>query len=217
VQPKTIPVFCILQFENPVADFDPIQMVKDAITKIKDFFWKGDGTGLLEFELFGNMKLPNLSDILPDFSNPFGGLWDKIEAMDFFKDAKEDWSFGSPIDSIKGVLKRAFRGLFGPEQEGVTGAAGGMIKAGQWAMVGEKGPELVKFKTASQVIPNKGLDFLKNASLMGATGPSAATSQAPILVNNITNAPVSNSTQANTKINTAIGSSDPFTNVAVAY
>jgi hypothetical protein len=71
--------------------------------------------------------------------------------------------------------------------------------------------------TGGNVIPNKGLDFLKNASLMGATGPSAATSQAPILINSVTNAPVNHNSQTNTKINTAIGSSDPFTNVAVAY
>jgi len=96
-------------------------------------------------------------------------------------------------------------------------AAGGFLPGKTMAVVGEKGPELFMSSGPGTVIPNKGLDFLKNASLMGATGPSAATSQAPILVNNITNAPTNNSLQSNTKISTGIGSSDPFTNVAVAY
>ena len=98
---------------------------------------------------------------------------------------------------------------------------GGLARAGQFAIVGENGPELVKFKRPAVVASNEqmraGRDYAMNAMRAGATGPGAATNQAPILVNNITNAPVSNSTQANTKINTAIGSADPFTNVAVAY
>jgi hypothetical protein len=96
-------------------------------------------------------------------------------------------------------------------------ASGGHLSAGTLSLVGEKGPELFMSSKPGTVIPNKGLDFMKNAALMGATKPSAATNQAPILVNNITNAPVTNSSQSNTKINTAIGSSDPFTHVAVAY
>ncbi len=98
---------------------------------------------------------------------------------------------------------------------------GGLAKAGQFAMVGEKGPELIKFKQPGVVASNEqmkaGRDYAMNAMRAGATGPSAAGGQAPILVNNITNTPVNNSMQANTKISTALGSSDPFTNVAVAY
>ena len=211
----------ILQFENPLSDFDPIQMIKDVITKIKDFFWKGDGTGLLEFELFGNIKLPDLSDILPDFTNPFAGLYDKIQGLSFFEGARDEWSSMSPIDSIKGILKRAFTSLFGPEKEGASARAGGMIKPGQWAIVGEEGPELVKFKPAGVVANNKqmmaGQDFAMNAMRQsmisqppaGAGGGGSSTVM-------ITNAP-STSNVANTKVETAAGVSDPHTQLAGVY
>ena len=211
----------ILQFENPLSDFDPIQMIKDVITKIKDFFWKGDGTDLLEFELFGNIKLPDLSDILPDFTNPFAGLYDKIQGLSFFEGARDEWSSMSPIDSIKGILKRAFTSLFGPEKEGASARAGGMIKPGQWAIVGEEGPELVKFKPAGVVANNKqmmaGQDFAMNAMRQsmisqppaGAGGGGSSTVM-------ITNAP-STSNVANTKVETAAGVSDPHTQLAGVY
>ena len=103
--------------------------------------------------------------------------------------------------------------VFDPTK-GVKAAAGGMVKADQWAMVGEEGPELVKFGSAANVISN---DLAKAAfsAAMAGRGPNVA--GGPSSQNIIVNAPAVNNAVANTKVETAVGITDPFTQAARAY
>jgi hypothetical protein len=99
--------------------------------------------------------------------------------------------------------------------------SGGLAKAGQFALVGEEGPELVRFKQPAVVANNEqmmaGRDFAMNAMRQsmisqppaGAGGGGSSTVM-------ITNAP-STSNVANTKVETAAGVSDPHTQLAGVY
>ena len=100
-------------------------------------------------------------------------------------------------------------------------AKGGLAAAGQFAIVGEKGPELVKFKKPGLVASNEqmmaGRDFAMNAMRLatasaGAGGGGGTTNVTPVIVN----APSQNSV-ANTKVETSIGLNDPFTHLERAY
>ena len=96
-------------------------------------------------------------------------------------------------------------------------AEGGFLSAGKLALVGEKGPELFMSGTSGTVVPNKGLDFMKNASLMtaasaGTGGGGGTTNVTPVVIN----APTQSSV-ANTKVETSIGLNDPFTQLQRAY
>jgi len=97
---------------------------------------------------------------------------------------------------------------------------GGLAKAGQWALVGEKGPELVKFKQPSLVASNEqmmaGRDFAMNA-MRAATSGSAGGGGGTTVVNNTSVvAPMSSSSSA-VSVGMPIGASDPFTNATRSY
>ena len=82
------------------------------------------------------------------------------------------------------------------------------------ALVGEAGPELFMSSSSGNVISN---DFAKAAfrAAMAGQGPGGAgggSSQ-----NIIVNAPAVNNAVANTKVETAVGITDPFTQAARAY
>ena len=99
---------------------------------------------------------------------------------------------------------------------------GGKISPGQFAMVGEEGPELIKFKQAGVVASNEqmhaGRDFAMNAMKLDAISQPDEAAGAGVGINApvIINAPSQNSV-ANTKIDTPISTFDPFTQVARAY
>jgi len=186
----------ILQFENPLADFSPMDWVTNVLTKIKNFFWHPDGkSGVLQFDLLGSLPDFDIGGMFEGIGDMFsidsilGGIGRKIQAVD-------PWP--GP-DLVQDALLKVF-----DPTKGVKAAMGGMVKADQWAMVGEEGPELVKFSNAAQVIPNHAL------------GPMAA-GQGTTVINNNNVAPVTTNTSTAVKVATAIGISDPFTNVQVAY
>ena len=89
-------------------------------------------------------------------------------------------------------------------------------------MVGEEGPELIKFKQAGVVASNEqmhaGRDFAMNAMKLDAISQPDEAAGAGVGINApvIIKAPSQNSV-ANTKIDTPISTFDPFTQVARAY
>ncbi len=189
------------------------KMIGTVLTRIKEFFIHPDGkSGVLQFDLLGSLPDFDLSGMFDKIGDMFsidgilGGIGRKLEA--------QDWKLG--FGWIKDILLKVF-----DPTKGVKAAMGGMVKADQWAMVGEKGPELVRFKQPSVVASNEqmhaGRDFAMNAmrrSIIsqppaGAGGGGSSTVM-------ITNAP-STSNVANTKVETAAGVSDPHTQLAGVY
>jgi hypothetical protein len=208
-----------------------LSLVTTAVNGIKDFFWKGDGTGLLEFELPDlSLNLPTLDELLgmlPEWmTSPIQWLKSKIP---FFGSKKEPETappadpdaekagrydmaktFHDMIGNMSWGVGTLFKKFFDVEDmlgvmKLVGFRAGGYLKANQLAMVGEEGPELFMTGTGGTVIPNHAL------------GPVESGGQQPIIVNNTTAAPVTTNTNTAVKVASAIGISDPFTNVAVAY
>ena len=127
--------------------------------------------------------------------------------------AISDWLPDIPFVNEFELVKDMFN-LFGLRK-------GGKVTGGQFALVGEEGPELVKFKRPGVVASNEqmmaGRDFAMNASRLAAasnvnTGSAGSTNIAPVIVN----APSQNSV-ANTKVEAAVGLSDPYTHLARAY
>ncbi|MDP6584570.1 MAG: hypothetical protein QF535_07920, partial [Anaerolineales bacterium] len=129
-------------------------------------------------------------------------------------------SFYDMIGGIGLGVGKLFKKFFDPEDllpmMGLVGfEKGGLARAGQFALVGEEGPELVRFKQPAVVANNEqmmaGRDFAMNAMRQsmisqppaGAGGGGSSTVM-------ITNAP-STSNVANTKVETAAGVSDPHT------
>ena len=207
-----------------------LSMITTAVGGIKDFFWKGDGTGLLEFELPDlSLNLPTLDELLgmlPEWmTSPIQWLKSKIP---FFGSKKEPETAPpkDPDAEKAGRMKMAqtFHDMIGNMSWGVGSLfkkffdvedmlgvmklvgfrAGGYLKANQLAMVGEEGPELFMTGTGGTVIPNHAL------------GPIESGGSQPTIINNNV-APVTTNTSTAVKVATAIGISDPFTNVQVAY
>jgi len=150
--------------------FSLVGMIENVVQKIKEFFWKGDGTGLLEFDLFGKMKIPDLSDILPDLSNPFEGVIDSINTSDFFKDALTEWAWGSPMLSSKGLIKNALIEIFG---DVAANAAGGPFSGGRPMIVGELGPEMILPNQGGQVLNAQRTQQIMQAGIQRDMGGGA--------------------------------------------
>ena len=103
-------------------------------------------TDLTDIELPSFAEIgTKIKNILPNITDPFAGIVEKMRASDFFKDAKTDWSWGSPIKSIKGTILKAFTSAF-------SRALGGPIKQGLPYLVGEMGPELILPSGSGQVL-----------------------------------------------------------------
>ena len=62
--------------------FSISKMLGDVVKKIKDYFWKGDGTGILEFDL---------ASALPDFDFSFKDMFSGISDMFIII-----WHFNTP-------------------------------------------------------------------------------------------------------------------------
>ena len=98
--------------------------------------------------------------------------------------------------------------------------SGGLAKMGQFAVVGESGPELVRFKRPAVVANNEqmhaGRDFAMNA-MRAATSGSAGGGGGTTVVNNTSVvAPMSQQSSA-VSVSMPIGASDPFTKATRAY
>lgn len=116
----------------------------------------------------------------------FLGILDRMgqKILDIGLNSLTDSLFGKAGGTEGGLLGKAFSGLLGSFAGG--GAGGGDIGAGQWALVGEKGPELIgAASVARTVVPNGG----KLVSAGGASPRGGGTM-------NYTNAPTYNITPA---------------------
>lgn len=218
--------------DTVIAGWDGLlSLITTAVGGIKDFFWKGDGTGLLEFSLPDlSLNLPTMDELLgmlPEWmTSPIQWLKSKIP---FFGSKKEPETAPPPdaeqeekgrldmaktfhdmIGNMSWGVGKLFKKFFDVEDmlgvmKLVGFRAGGYLKANQLAMVGEEGPELFMTGTGGTVIPNHAL------------GPVESGGQQPIVVNQTTAAPVTTNTSTAVKVATAIGITDPFTHVQVAY
>jgi hypothetical protein len=110
------------------------KMIRGVIKSIKEFFYKGDGTGILEFDLSG---------ALGDFKMPdFGKI--AISLLKDFLPGKDSIFYRFLPGSLKEML----------EEPDVKAAKGGPFSKGQSVLVGELGPEIIIPNSSGTVIPN---------------------------------------------------------------
>ena len=160
-----------------------------------------DISGLVPTEI----EMPNFGKVI---GNLLGGIFPDKWILG------EGW-IGGAVNAIMpqsliDVLKEA-KGL----------AAGGMAKAGDFAVVGEQGPELIKFGKAAVVASNEqmmaGRDFAMNAMRAATTGSPGAAGGGGTVVNNTSVVAPMSQTSSAVAVSVPIGASDPYTNATRAY
>jgi hypothetical protein len=170
------------------------------------------------------ISLKGLADIPTDIEDRLKGLGNGLEEFaDYINDGEIE-----TITQFATAMAKFPIGTFTGRLSGTDtmsdmekNQAGGFLSAGDWSLVGEKGPELVKFGQDAGIVSNNqmkaGRDFAMNAAKLDAisqppAGPGGGGSSTVM----ITNAP-STSNIANTKVETAAGVSDPHTQLAGVY
>ena len=160
--------------ETAAGGFSMGKMLRGVVKSIGGFFWKGDGTGILEFDLAG---------ALPDFEMPdFGKLLSSMVSGMF----PEEWIKGTGfIGSLANALMpQALLDILTaePERKAIQGtpfAGGGPFSKGQSMLVGELGPELIIPSTGGQVINAQRSQQMMQAGIqrgMGCEGGGGTTS-----------------------------------------
>ena len=146
----------------------------------------------------------NIGDMF-SIDGVLGGIGRKIQAVD-------PWP--GP-DLVKTALLKVFDPTKGVKDSVEGMAKGGMLAAGQLAVVGEKGPELFISPAAGEIIPNNqltpGNDIAAASSNMFGGGAGDTN-------NVITNAPVTNSNSSTViNVQTPKMASDPNTQKQSGY
>ncbi|MDP7366470.1 MAG: hypothetical protein QGH83_04330, partial [Candidatus Pacebacteria bacterium] len=140
--------------------FSLSSLISDAIKSIKDYFYKGDGTGILEFDF---------ADALPDFEMPdFGEMIKGVVRSVFPTSLFDKTFFGYGLKDFLPDSLAKF--LTEPDK---TSALGGTFKPGESMLVGELGPEMILPSSAGTVMSASRTAQIQQAGLergMNAAG-----------------------------------------------